>query len=256
MLGPSRLFSILVTAAVFAAGCGSAASHRSAVEGDATPDVGVRPPAKVHTLVRGGTPSERRLLAGLVETSAADPIVRARIESRRRIVFVVRRTDRASSTKGKWISLLIGRAFSDARTRDGLPGVRTITVLTPGIPVGEGRRLVIRVPSLPHPAPVASRATALVARPRLRGLSLNRIVTFGVTARRPEAAEVEGTMRNPSQYLRVLSLIAGAPPVGRGAYYELRDGHGEVMMRFGFVNGLAPRDRLVGWVRPALLARS
>jgi hypothetical protein len=97
---------------------------------------------------------------------------------------------------------------------------------------------------------------ALAVWPSPRGLSLHHIVAFGVTARRPEAAEIEGTMRNPSQYLRVLSVIAGARPVGRGAYYELQDEHGKVMMRFGLVNGLAPRDRLVAWVRPTLLAHS
>lgn len=255
MLGSSRP-SILITAAVFAAGCGSAASHRSADEGKATPDVVVRPPANVHTIVGGGTRSERRLLRRLLDASAADPIVRARIESGRRIVFVVRRTDRVSSTKGKWISLLVGRAFSDARSRAGLPGVGSITVLTPGIPATEGRRLVVRVPALQRGNPVASRAMALVARPFPRGLTLRHVLAFGVTARRPEAAEVQGTIRTPSQYLRILSVIAGARPVGRGAYYELDDGHGTVLMRFGLVNGLAPKDRLVGWVRPALLAHS
>jgi hypothetical protein len=217
--------------------------------------VSIRAPARARTTVNGGTQRERRLLRSILRAPGTDAIERIRIQSGGRIVLVARRTDRASSTRGKWLALLVGSAFANSAERRNRPNAESITVITPGLPVAEGRRLAVRFPGAPRPPVLARLSPALVARQQPQGLVLRRVVAFRVSGKQPDAVEVTGTLRAPSDYLRVLSTIAAAPPVGRGAYYELSDAHEKVLMRFGMVNDLAPGDRLVAWVSPALLER-
>jgi hypothetical protein len=257
VLRPFCVFVFVVAACSLAAACASSTSAPRSKPGAPEPTVTRRGPHVASVVVHGGTQRERRLLRAIVSRTGADPLERVRIDSRRRrMAFVARRTDPRSSTRGKWLALVVARAFADAVASDGVPRIRAVTVVTRGIPAGEGRRLVIRLPvaqRVPAKRPAAARA--LVARPRLRSLVLRRVVAFRIQGHRADAAEVRGTLSDPSQYLRVLSTIAGATPAGRGAYYELDDVHGKALMRFGLVNGLAPRDRLVAWVRPSLLRR-
>jgi hypothetical protein len=210
--------------------------------------------------IRGASQRERLLLQTILKASGSGVVERIRIEpgpvrtrSGRRIVFVVHPTDSVSGTRGKWTALLVGRTFAEAAARRGLPRIGVLVVVTRGIPKGEGRRLVARMRLLQSRPSVPRSPLGLLPRRRTRSVELRHLVAFRLLGRRPEAVEVSGTLRAPAAYLRVLSTIAGARPVGRGAYYELSGTHGKVLMRFGLVNGLAPKDRLVGWVSPSLL---
>ena len=92
-------------------------------------------------------------------------------------------------------------------------------------------------------------AVALEARIVALGIEVREVVAL----RPSRAVEVTGRLRDSTAYLRVLSETAGAPPVAVATYYQLADVNDRVVMRFGFVEGFAPADRLVAWVQPDLL---
>ena len=236
-------------------GCG--ADHHGASRSGAAPiRIVVGAPAAVRPAVVGGSALQRQLLRTIIGSAGARAVRSVRIGSPRPTLrLLMRRTDDVSSTKGKWLAILIGRAFASASERGGLPAIRRLSVVTAGISEAEGRRVVVRlrsarpqVRSLSHPA-----VLALAARARADGVQLNRLVLLHVGRSRAEAVASTGVVRRPSDYLRILTRTATAPPTGLGAYYELRGPDGSVVLRFGLVNGVAPRERLVGWVRPDLL---
>jgi hypothetical protein len=259
---PSRIAGCAVLAAcLFAAGCGGVTDRHHASQRSTGPSIAVLAPASTRVAIEGGTQPERRLLRTILAASHAGAIRGVWIFSRPgRLSFLVGRTDSESSTRGKWIAKLVGSAFADASARRGLPKIGSLTIRVPGLPVAEGSRLVLRLP--PTAAAASSGGlsrgalAAIVGAARARGIEARRLVAFRLAAQAPEAVELTGRFRHPATtYLRVLSETAAAPVAGMGAYYELADESGAPVLRFGIVNGLAQRDRLVAWVRPDVLKR-
>ena len=240
--------------------CGGAGHHASRSEASGPMQIVVGASAPVRASFVGGSAAQRRLLRTIVRSSGARAVRRVRIVGGRRssgptLQLLMHRTDKESSTQGKWLAILIGRAFANASEERGLPVIRTVSVVTPGIQPAEGRRMAVRlraarprVQGLSHQA-----LLTLAARARTDGVDLRRLVLLHLGGTPAEAVAGAGVVRRPAQYLRILTRTATAPPTGLGAYYELRDASGAVAFRFGLVNGVAPRSRLVAWVRPQLL---
>ena len=249
---PSHVICCIAVAACLAVGAsratGGSTSLRFAV-GEAAP---------IQLSIQGVTPLQRTVLRRIVSTSGAQTIQTIRLgappagtQGGRWIYAVVRRTDEASGTKGKWTAMLVGRAFADASRLLGLSNIRGMTIRTEGLTAEEGEELVLRL--APHRrsiGPMTSRVlTSVVGQARRLGIEVREVVAL----RPSRAVEVTGRLRDSAAYLRVLSETAGAPPVAVATYYQLADVNDRAVMRFGFVEGFAPADRLVAWVQPDLL---